>query len=119
MCPFNIIRNTLALNLQKQGHTLADFESALSRLDTGEGVADVVKMASSVIPDPVSSSLNLASSVYFPTTMAAGALVGLGVDKAEGTVKKQNRKLNELRQNIKMLKNMKNQAEIEHHLNGH
>ena len=118
MDPFQIVRNTLALNLMKQGHTLDDFESALSRLNTGEGVLDVVKMASGTMPDPVGGALSLAGNIGLPLTMGTGGLIGLGVDAAEGKVRQQNMKLHELRQNIEMLKRMKHNAQIEHHLNG-
>ncbi len=118
MDPFNIVKNTLALNLAKEGHSLADLEDALRNINTGEGVLKISKMASGMMSDPISSAasgaFNLATNTVLPLTMATGGLMGLGVDAADGAVQHQNKKLREMRHNIEILKKLKQNVSIEH-----
>lgn len=117
MDPAAIIKNTIILNLEKEGYSIHDFESALTRLNTGEGILEVTKLAS-IASNPVSDTLNgatgLIGGTFLPITMGTGGLIGLGVDAAEDGVRSQNKKLNELRRNIDIMKKMKNNLAIEH-----
>jgi hypothetical protein len=117
MNPFNIVKNTIILNLEKQGYSIHDFEDALSNLNTGEGVLQVTKLAAiagNPITDTINGATSLVGGTFLPVTMGAGGLLGLGVDAAEDGVRSQNKKLNELRRNIDIMKKMKNNLAIEH-----
>jgi hypothetical protein len=116
MNPFNTVKNVIAINLEKAGYSLQDFESALSTLNTGEGVLQVTKIAS-IIGNPITDTINGATSLvggtFLPVTMGAGGLLGLGLDAADGTVKSQNKKLNDMRRSIDMMKKMKHNLATE------
>jgi hypothetical protein len=109
------IKNELALELAKNGHTLEDFENGLASLNTGEGVLKVATIEAGLLPG-VLSGVQQAPGLIFKTFAAGGALGGLAADEMDSSVDELNKSLDREREKIKLVKRITENLKREHGL---
>jgi hypothetical protein len=104
------IKAELAIQLQKQGSSLENFERALQSLNTGEGV---LKVAENLAP---SFSLASIPELAIKGSLAGGAMAGLTMDEMDSSVDSLNKALDREREKIKLVKQITNNLKREHGL---
>jgi uncharacterized protein YoaH (UPF0181 family) len=115
-----LIKNQLALTLEKQGSSIERFEKILAGINTGEGV---LKFAAEVEPsissNLVRSGLDFGASVpeiAFKGMLAGGAISGLTLDEMDQSVDGVNKALARERQKVILVKRLTENLRREHGL---
>jgi len=114
------IKQELSMELSKQGYSLLDFEQALSQMNTGKGVHDIVKMSSCLISkeagftDMASDALSFVPEMALKTSLVGGAAGGLGFDEMDKSVDHMNKSLDREREKIKLVRRITQNLKREH-----
>lgn len=109
------IKNQLEEELQKQGSSIAEFEEALSNINTGEGVFKIAAFGEKIIGkglDMVGSIPELA----FKSSLTGGALAGLSMDEMDNSVDSLNKALAREREKINLVTRLTHNLKREHGL---
>jgi hypothetical protein len=115
------VKNELALTLQKQGSSLAEFEEALQNINTGDGVLKIAKELGQSFKDKMlDRSFDIASGTIpemaFKGSLAGGALAGLGLDEMDKSVDTLNKALDREREKVHLVRRITQNLKREHGL---
>jgi len=114
------IKQELSMELHKQGYSLEDFESALTQMNTGEGVLNIVKMSSTLLQkeamgaEGASGLLSFLPEAAIKSSIVGGAAGGLTFDEMDKSVDSMNKSLDHEREKIKLVKRITQNLRREH-----
>lgn len=114
-----LIKHELALELQKYGSSIEEFEEALSNINTGEGVYKVAVFGEKLIAETMDRGIDTAFAIpelAFKTSLTGGALAGLGMDEMDKSVDTLNKALAREREKIHLVKRITTNLKREHGL---
>jgi len=113
------IKAELALELAKQGSTLAQFDQELASVNTGEGVLKIAAAETSMLHDAFRGGLNAGASIpdlALKLSLAGGAAAGLTADEMDNSVNNLNKSLQSEREKIKLVQRLTANLKREHGL---
>ena len=113
------IKNELAMELAKNGSSLAEFEHALGNINTGEGVFKVAREGGGLLQSYLGKGVDLAGSLpefALKSSLAGGALAGLTLDEADKSVDVLNKSHERERDKVNLVRRITNNLKREHGL---
>lgn len=115
------IKAELAMELAKQGSSLADFEAGLATLNTGEGVLKIANEGSKMLQGYMNKGLDFGvgtvSSIpemALKGSLAGGAMAGLTLDEMDQSVDSLNKALAKEREKIHLVRRVTENLKREH-----
>jgi hypothetical protein len=115
------VKAELALELSKRGSSLHEFEQALKRLDTGEGVLKVAQMGMDMLPKYMNKGVDSALGGLggFPEmalkgSLAGGAMAGFTLDEMDQSVDSLERALAKEREKVSLVRRVTENLRREH-----
>lgn len=115
------IKAELAMELSKQGSSLAEFEAGLATLNTGEGVLKIANEGSKMLQGYMNKGLDFGvgtmSSIpemALKGSLAGGAMAGLTLDEMDQSVDSINKALAKEREKIHLVRRVTENLKREH-----
>ena len=115
------IKAELAMELSKQGSSLAEFEAGLAALNTGEGVLKIANEGSKMLQGYMNKGLDFGvgtmSSIpemALKGSLAGGAMAGLTLDEMDQSVDSINKALAKEREKIHLVRRVTENLKREH-----
>ena len=112
------IKAELAMELEKQGHTLEEFDRMLGSLNTGEGVLKVANVSMNILGDtfakPAMNMLGDLPEFALKSSLAGGAVTGLTMDDMDSSVDSLNKALEKERQKVHLVRRLTANLKKEH-----
>jgi hypothetical protein len=115
-----IVKAELAMELEKIGSSLEEFEKNLSTLNTAEGAIKVASDVNLMHEYALKPAMGMASGLpglAFNASAAGGAVAGLTFDDMENSVVELNKALERERQKVHMVRTLTHRLKQEHGLN--
>lgn len=109
------IKAQLTEELRKKGSTLAELESALQNINTGDGVYKVAFLTSDMLKG-VGGMVPNAIDTGFKSSVTGGALAGLSMDEMDKSVESVNKALEHEREKINLVRRITENLRREHGL---
>lgn len=115
------VKAELAMELSKQGSSLAEFEAGLASLNTGEGVLKIANEGSKMLQGYMNKGLDFGvgtvSSIpemALKGSLAGGAMAGLTLDEMDQSVDSLNKALAKEREKIHLVRRVTENLKREH-----
>lgn len=111
------IKNQLAIDLAKSGHTLLEFEDSLQNINTGEGVLKTALFGEKMLEKGIEKGFGGFASIpelAVKSSLTGGALGGLAFDEMDKSVDSLNKSLEREREKINLVKRITNNLKREH-----
>ena len=107
------VKAELAMELAKQGSSLAEFEEALQNINTGEGVYKIAVATGGITGNLVGAAASI-PEFAFKGSLAGGALTGVTLDEMDKSVHDVNKSLEREREKIKLVRRITENLKREH-----
>lgn len=112
------IKAELAMDLQKHGSSLEQFEQSLKEMNTGEGVFKIAVDQASLLQSyanlPGMNFMTSLPEMAFKTSLAGGAVTGLAMDEMDSSVDNLNKSLEREREKVKLVRRITANLRREH-----
>lgn len=115
------IKAELAMELSKQGSSLAEFEAGLATLNTGEGVLKIANEGSKMLQGYMNKGLDFGvgtvsslPEMALKGSLAGGAMAGLTLDEMDQSVDSINKALAKEREKIHLVRRVTENLKREH-----
>ena len=106
------IKLELAVELAKMGASIFDFEDALSKINTYEGVEKTAMFGEKILENAAAA----APEALMKATLAGGVVSGMTFDELDKSVEEANKALLREQQKINLVRRMTNNIKKEHGL---
>ncbi len=115
------IKAELAMELSKQGSSLAEFEAGLAALNTGEGVLKIANAGAGMLQGYMNKGLDFGvgtvgslPEMALKGSLASGAMAGLTLDEMDQSVDSINKALAKEREKIHLVRRVTENLKREH-----